>query len=210
MKDSIPALVNINAGIFLSQDTNLPINIGQVIDNSKVSDHHGIITTMGIESYDIHSLPFGEKEILKMVAIGLICAVGDNHYYAETIITVNCNETTFTAKGKTVLAEGFKAVENLYLKNKKKKKQAKDDKDKALPPISQGEVFTAKASIKEGKTSPPKHYTDDTLLSAMENANNALEDMERKGIGTPATRAGILEKLIKTGFVERKGGDKKN
>jgi DNA topoisomerase-3 len=208
MKDSIPALVNINAGIFLSQDTNLPINIGQVIDNSKVSDHHGIITTMGIESYDIHSLPFGEKEILKMVAIGLICAVGDNHYYAETIITVNCNETTFTAKGKTVLAEGFKAVENLYLKNKKKKKQAKDDKDKALPPISQGEVFTAKASIKEGKTSPPKHYTDDTLLSAMENANNALEDMERKGIGTPATRAGILEKLIKTGFVERKG-DKK-
>lgn len=206
MKDSIPALVNINAGIFLSQDTNLPINIEQVIDNSKVSDHHGIITTTGIESYDIHSLPFGEKEILKMVAIGLICAVGDNHRYAETTITANCNETTFTAKGKTVLAEGFKSVENLYLKNKKK--QAKDDKDKVLPAISQGEVFTAKASIKEGKTSPPKHYTDDTLLSAMENANNALEDVERKGIGTPATRAGILEKLIKTGFAERKG-DKK-
>ncbi|MGJ0845231.1 DNA topoisomerase 3 [Tissierella praeacuta] len=206
MKDSIPALVNINAGIFLSQDTNLPINIEQVIDNSKVSDHHGIITTMGIENYDIHSLPFGEKEILKMVAIGLICAVGDNHHYAEAIITANCNETIFTVKGKTILEDGFKSVENLYLKNKKK--QAKDDKDKVLPAISQGEVFTAKASIKEGKTSPPKHYTDDTLLSAMENANNALEDMERKGIGTPATRAGILEKLIKTGFAERKG-DKK-
>ena len=206
MKDSIPALVNINAGIFLSQDTNLPINIEQVIDNSKVSDHHGIITTMGIENYDIHSLSFGEKEILKMVAIGLICAVGDNHHYAETIITANCNETIFTAKGKTVLADGFKAVENLCLKNKKK--STKVNKDKALPPISQGEVFTAKAGIKEGKTSPPKHYTDDTLLSAMENANNALEDMERKGIGTPATRAGILEKLIKTGFAERKG-DKK-
>ena len=206
MKDSIPALVNINAGIFLSQDTNLPINIEQVIDNSKVSDHHGIITTMGIENYDIHSLPFGEKEILNMIAIGLICAVGDNHRYAETIITANCNETIFTAKGRTVLADGFKAVENLYFKNKKK--PTKVNKDKALPPISQGEVFTAKASIKEGKTSPTKHYTDDTLLSAMENANNALEDMERKGIGTPATRAGILEKLIKTGFVERKG-DKK-
>ena len=119
MKDSIPALVNINAGIFLSQDTNLPINIEQVIDNSKVSDHHGIITTMGIENYDIHSLSFGEKEILKMVAIGLICAVGDNHHYAETIITANCNETIFTAKGKTILADGFKAVENLYLKNKR-------------------------------------------------------------------------------------------
>ena len=206
MKDSIPALVNINAGIFLSQDTNLPINIEQVIDNSKVSDHHGIITTMGIENYDIHSLPFGEKEILKIVAIGLISAVGDNHHYAEAIITANCNETIFTVKGKTILEDGFKSVENLYLKNKKK--QAKDDKDKVLPAISQGEVFTAKASIKEGKTSPPKHYTDDTLLSAMGNANNALEDMGRKGIGTPATRAGILEKLIKTGFAERKG-DKK-
>ena len=206
MKDSIPALVNINAGIFLSQDIDLSLNIGQVIDNSRVSDHHGIITTMGIESYDIHSLPFGEKEILKMVAIGLICAVGDNHRYAETTITANCNETIFTAKGKTVIADGFKAVENLYFKNKKK--PTKVNKDKALPPISQGEVFTAKASIKEGKTSPPKHYTDDTLLSAMENANNALEDMGRKGIGTPATRAGILEKLIKTGFAERKG-DKK-
>lgn len=206
MKDSIPALVNINAGIFLPQDTNISINIGQVIDNSKVSDHHGIITTMGTGNYDIHSLPFGEKEILKMIAIGLICAVGDNHRYAETIITANCNETIFTAKGKTVLANGFKAVENLYLKNKKK--PTKVNKDKTLPPISQGEVFTVKARIKEGKTSPPKHYTDDTLLSAMENANNALEDMERKGIGTPATRAGILEKLIKTGFAERKG-DKK-
>ena len=76
----------------------MSLNIGQVIDNSRVSNHHGIITTMGIESYDIHSLPFGEKEILKMVAIGLICAVGDNHSYAETIITANNNETIFTAK----------------------------------------------------------------------------------------------------------------
>lgn len=206
MKDSIPALVNINAGIFLSQDTNIPINIGQVINNSKVSDHHGIITTMGIESYDIHSLPFGEKEILQMIARRLICAVGDNYRYAETIITANRNETIFTAKGKRVLADGFKAVENLHLKNKKK--PTKGDRDKALPPILQGEVFPVKASIKEGKTSPPKHFTDDTLLSAMENANNALEDMKQKGIGTPATRAGILEKLIKTGFAERKG-DKK-
>lgn len=206
MKDSIPALVNINAGIFLSQDTNLSINIGQVIDNSKVSDHHGIITTMGIGSYDIHSLPFGEKEILQMIARRLICAVGDNYRYAETIITANCNETIFMVKGKTVVANGFRAVENLYLKNKKK--PTKDDQNKALPSISQGEVFPVKALIKEGKTSPPKHFTDDTLLSAMENANNALEDMEQKGIGTPATRAGILEKLIKTGLVERKGNKK--
>lgn len=206
MKESIPALVDINAGIFLSQDINLPINIEQVIDNSKVSDHHGIITTMGIGSYDIHSLPFGEKEILQMIATRLTCAVGDNYRYAETIVTANCNETIFTAKGRTVLVDGFKAVENLHLKNKKK--PSKDNKDKVLPPISQGEGFPVKASIKEGKTSPLKHYTDDTLLSAMENANNALEDMERKGIGTPATRAGILEKLIKIGFAERKG-DKK-
>lgn len=206
MKESIPALVNINAGIFLSQDINLPINIEQVIDNSKVSDHHGIITTMGIKSYDIHSLPFGEKEILQMIATRLICAVGDNYRYAETIVIADYNETIFTAKGRTVLADGFKAVENLHLKNKKK--EAKDNKDKVLPPISKGEGYSVKAGIKEGKTSPPKHFTDDTLLSAMENANNALEDMEQRGIGTPATRAGILEKLIKTGFAKRKGNKK--
>ena len=206
MKESIPAVVETAAGFFILQNVQLPINMEQVVDNSKVSDHHAIIPTIRVKDYDIYSLPFGEREILLMIALRLVCAVGESSRYGETIITTRCNNTTFTAKGKTVLADGFKAIEKLYLASKNK--QPKEDKDKALPLVSQGEVFTIKAVMKEGKTSPPKHFTDDTLLSAMENANNALEDMDRKGIGTPATRAGILEKLIKTGFAERKG-DKK-
>lgn len=201
MKDSITDVVEIAAGLFSLQ--NPPMSMEQVIDNSKVSDHHAIITTISVKNCDIHSLPFGEREILLLIALRLVCAVGNSCRYAETTITAKCNGAVFTAKGKTVLEDGWKAVEKLYLISKKE--QTQTEKDTALPPVIQGEVFSAKATIKEGKTSPPKHFTDDTLLSAMENANNAMEDTERKGIGTPATRAGILEKLIKTGLAERKG-----
>ncbi|MEO1816111.1 MAG: DNA topoisomerase 3 [Acetobacterium sp.] len=204
MKDSIPAVVEIAAGFFSLH--NPPVRMEQVIDNSKVSDHHAIITTMSVKDCNIHSLPFGEREILLLIALRLVCAVGNSCRYAETIIAAKCNGSVFTAKGKTVLEDGWKAAEKLYLISKKEQTQV--EKDTALPPVIQDEVFSAKATIKEGKTSPPKHLTDDTLLSAMENANNAIEEMERKGIGTPATRAGILEKLIKTGLAERKGEKK--
>lgn len=204
MKDSIPAMVEIAAGFFSLQ--NSPMSMEQVIDNSKVSDHHAIITTMSVKDCDIYELPFGEREILLLIALRLVCAVGNSCRYAETIITGKCNGSLFTAKGKTVLEDGWKAAEKLYRISKKEQTQV--EKDTALPPVIQGEVFSAKATIKDGKTSPPKHFTDDTLLSAMENANNAIEDAERKGIGTPATRAGILEKLIKTGLAERKGEKK--
>lgn len=204
MKDSIPAVIETAAGLFSLQ--NPPMSMEQVIDNSKVSDHHAIITTMSVKNCDIHSLPFGEREILLLIALRLVCAVGNSCRYAETIITGKCNDSVFTAKGKTVLEYGWKAAEKLYRISEKEQTQV--EKDTALPPVIQGEVFCAKATIKEGKTSPPKHFTDDTLLLAMENANNAIEDAERKGIGTPATRAGILEKLIKTGLAERKGEKK--
>ncbi|WP_421601565.1 DNA topoisomerase 3 [Acetobacterium wieringae] len=204
MKDSIPAMVEIAAGFFSLQ--NSPMSMEQVIDNSKVSDHHAIITTMSVKDCDIYELPFGEREILLLIALRLVCAVSNSCRYAETIITGKCNGSLFTAKGKTVLEDGWKAAEKLYRISKMEQTQV--EKDTALPPVSQGEVFSAKAMIKEGKTTPQKHFTDDTLLSAMENANNAMEDAERKGIGTPATRAGILEKLIKTGLAERKGEKK--
>lgn len=204
MKDSIPAVVETAAGFFSFQ--NPPMNMTQVVDNSKVSDHHAIIPTMSIKDYDIDSLPFGEKEALLLIALRLVCAVGNSCRYAETLITTNCKGAVFSTKGKTIIDDGWKTVEKLYLTNKKEEMQK--EKDTALPPVVQGQVFPAKATIKEGKTSPPKHFTDDTLLSAMENANNAVEDTERKGIGTPATRAGILEKLIKIGLAERKGQKK--
>lgn len=204
MKDSIPAVVETAAGFFSFQ--NPPVNMTQVADNSKVTDHHAIIPTMSIKDCDIQSLPFGEREILLLVALRLVCAVGESCRYAETVITAKCNGVEFSAKGKTILEDGWKAVEKLYFAEKKK--QPQEDKDTDLQAVDRGEVFTAKAMIKEGKTTPPKHFTDDTLLSSMENANNAIDDAERKGIGTPATRAGILEKLVKTGLAERKGAKK--
>ena len=203
MESGIPVLAKATADFFVQSATELPVNTAQVIDNSKVSDHHAIIPTMNTKGLDVQSLPHGERETLLLLAIRLLVAVGDTHRYSETVITAKCGESVFTAKGKTVLQDGFKTVQKLY-----KGEQEKEDKDQALPSIDQGEVFTAKAEIKEGKTSPPKPFTDDTLLSSMENANKAETDAERKGIGTPATRAGILEKLIKSGLAERKG-DKK-
>lgn len=203
MENTIPVLAKATAGFFMPQAAELPMNTAQVIDNSKVSDHHAIIPTMNIKGLDVQGLPAGERETLLLLAIRLLVAVGDTHRYSETVITAKCGESVFTAKGKTVLQDGFKAMQKLY-----KGELEKEDKDQALPNIAQGDVFTAKAEIKEGKTSPPKPFTDDTLLSSMENANKAETDAERKGIGTPATRAGILEKLIKSGLAERKGNKK--
>ena len=202
MENSLSVLANATAEFFMPKEK-LSVNTAQVIDSSKVSDHHAIIPTLHIKGLDVQSLPAGERETLLLLAIRLIVAIGDAHRYSETVITAKCDEFVFTTKGKTVIQDGFKAVQRLY-----KGEQAKEEKDQALPSIAQGDVFTARAEIKEGKTSPPKPFTDDTLLSSMENANKAEVDTERKGIGTPATRAGILEKLIKSGLAERKG-DKK-
>ena len=203
MENGIPVLAKATAVFFMPEATELPINTTQVIDSSKVSDHHAIIPTMNIKGLDVQSLPVGERETLLLLAMRLLVSVGDIHRYNETVITAKCGDSVFTAKGKTVTKDGFKAVQRLY-----KGEQAREEKIQALPSIDQGDVFTAKAELKEGKTSPPKPFTDDTLLSSMENANKAETDAERKGIGTPATRAGILEKLIKSGLAERKG-DKK-
>lgn len=203
MESNIPVLAKATAGFFTSKADELPVNTAQIIDNSKVSDHHAIIPTMNIKGLDIQSLPAGERETLLLLTIRLLVSVGDIHQYSETVITAKCSEFVFTAKGKSITQDGFKRVQKLY-----KGEQAKEENDQALPRIVQGDSFTAKAEIKEGKTSPPKYFTDDTLLSSMENANKAETDAERKGIGTPATRAGILEKLIKSGLAERKG-DKK-
>ena len=203
MESGIPVLAKATAAFFMPEAAELPVNTAQVIDSSKVSDHHAIIPTMNIKGLDVQSLPIGERETLLLLAIRLLVSVGDTHRYSETVITAKCGESVFTAQGKTVTQDGCKAVQRLS-----KGEQANEEKDQALPSIAQGEVFTTKAEIKEGKTSPPKAFTDDTLLSSMENANRAETDAERKGIGTPATRAGILEKLIKSGLAERKG-DKK-
>ncbi|MFI3214990.1 MAG: DNA topoisomerase, partial [Eubacteriales bacterium] len=201
MKNSVPAVVSASAGIFMSDNSSLSINVEQVTDNNKVSDHHAIIPTIKVKGFDLQSLPLGEREILRLVAMRLLTATNENHIYAETVVTGKCSDYSFATKGKIILFDGFKAIQKLY-------KETEEKADIPLPEFAEGNSFNANSSIKEGKTSPPKNFTDDTLLSAMENANNAEVDTDMKGIGTPATRAGIMEKLIKTGLVERKG-DKK-
>lgn len=222
MAASIPTLVNQAALIVpnLRGKTAIVCNTKQVINNVKVSDHHAIIPTMEIGGADLDSLPSGERDILFMLAARLVCAVGDKHRYAETAVTLDCSGYTFTAKGKAVLHDGWRAVDHIFragLKNKPEDEDSEDDK--ALPDggrlseIAEGQAFeSVRASVKEGFTSPPKSFTEDTLLKAMEaaGAEDMLagglrpEDAERKGLGTPATRAGIIEKLVKIGFIERR------
>ena len=213
MAARLPAFVSsVTAALPFTGDLPVPVNTGQVIDNARVSDHHAVIPTPTMAGADLSALPTGERTVLHMIAVCLLCAVGDNHQYAETVVTLDCAGHNFTAKGKTVLSPGWRAVEQAYRVTLKNTPEDEKDGDaKALPMLTKGQAFkTARAAVKEGKTSPPKHFTEDTLLSAMETAGaeDMPEDAERKGLGTPATRAGIIEKLIKAGLAERKEAKK--
>lgn len=179
------------------------INVSQVINNAKVSDHHAIIPTPTMPTTNLSSLPTAERNILNMIATRLVSAVSDKHIYAETIVTVGCEGEIFTAKGKTVVQDGWKAIETAYAASTSKKKK---DEDKPLPELAEGYRFDAEASVREGFSQPPKHFTEDLLLSAMETAGaeDMPDDAERKGLGTPATRAAIIENLVKSGLLERK------
>ena len=201
MADSLPELVQLTADAMpFVNGADIFCNAGQVINDKKVSDHHAVIPTKNIKDADLSALPVGERSVLELVARRLLCAVGQPHVYTETTVTAECGGHSFTAKGKTILTPGWKALN-----------QESGKEEKPLPELSEGQTLAlTSASIKEGKTSPPKSYTEDTLLSAMETAGakEMPEDAERKGLGTPATRAGILEKLVSTGFVERKKSKK--
>ena len=138
--------------------------------------------------------------------------MGERQSYEDTVAVLDCGGTSFTAKGRVITVPGFKAVEQAHLSTLKKKPEddTKDEDTKALPPLTEGQTFErVKAAVKEGATSPPKHFTEDLLLSAMEHASAEefaeIEGVERTGLGTPATRAGVLEKLVRGGFLERKG-----
>lgn len=209
MAPGLPTLVSAVAGklAFLPAELPLPINAGQVINNRKVSDHHAIIPTPTMAAASLDGLPAGERNILHLLAVRLLCAVGEKHSHAETVVTMECSGHLFTAKGRAVLREGWKAAEQAFRATFKEKPQEDDADGGRLPELFVGQAFSSvSASVREGFSSPPKHYTEDTLLSAMESAGaeDIPEDAERKGLGTPATRAGIIEKLVKSGFVARK------
>ena len=190
----------------LFSDISVTPDIARVTDNSKVTDHHAILPTVQLEKQDVSVLPQSEQKILNLVGMRLLCATGEKHSYAETQISLSCEGYAFKAKGKTVVQNGWKAIEELFKASLKTKE--KDDPVKSLPEVHEGDMLEGvSASVTEHFTTPPKQYTEDTLLSAMETAGNDQfdDDTEKKGLGTPATRAGIIEKLVKSGFAERKG-----
>ena len=183
-------------------------DINRVTDGSKVTDHHAIIPTVEIARTDLSELPSGERDVLTLIAARLLSATAQAHRFEAVTAVLDCRGNSFTAKGKTVLQAGWKEVECLYRMGLKQSSPEDDGStDASLPMLQEGQVFeTISAGIREGKTSPPKHYTEDSLLAAMETAGagDMPEDAERKGLGTPATRAAILEKLVSAGFVDRK------
>lgn len=186
-------------------------NAAQVINDKKVTDHHAVIPTRNLQGADLSGLPVGEKAVLELVALRLLCAVAQPYTFAETAIIVECAGAEFAAKGRTVKNHGWRALDAAYRASLKDTEPDKEVEDKSLPELSEGQTLPLSgAAVKEGKTTPPKHFTEDTLLSAMETAgkDDMPEDAERKGLGTPATRAGILEKLVSTGFLERKKSKK--
>ena len=183
-------------------------DIDRVTDDSKVTDHHAIIPTVEIARTDLSELPSGERDVLTLLAVRLLCATTQANRFEAVTAMLDCQGHTFTAKGKTILQSGWKEVERIHrMSIRQSETEHKENEDAALPVLKEGQTFeTVSASLREGKTSPPKHYTEDTLLSAMETAGaeDMPEDAERKGLGTPATRAATLEKLVSAGFVQRK------
>ena len=192
-------------------------DIDRISNNAKVTDHHAILPTAQVETLDIAELPESEQKILRLVATRLICATGEKHIYDETTLTVSCEGSLFTAKGKTVVQDGWKSIEMRFRASLKGieqrfkatlKNKEKEEPEAVLPEVTEGDILqNVVSSVSEHFTSPPKEFTEDTLLSAMETAGNEAfdDETEKKGLGTPATRAGIIEKLVKGGFAERKG-----
>ena len=182
--------------------------ITRFLNSKKVSDHHAVIPTMEFQKTELSLLPESERNILFLVSARLLIASASSHVYETVTATFNCEDYTFTAKGKTVLSSGWKDIERRFLMSLKEKQDKEDEKEKALPAFCEGERFDSfPIKVTEHDTLPPKAYTESTLLSSMEHAGNkeTTEAAERKGLGTPATRAGIIEKIIKAGFVTRKG-----
>lgn len=192
---------------FVSEDADDDVpRTRRTVNRQKVTDHHAILPTRSMLQADLDALPKGERNILKLIIARTLMAVSKPFRYLETLLTTECAGEEFTAKGKEILEEGWKAVERKVLADILNRKR----EFTALPQVEQSECGISGAELKEGQTSPPKHFTEDTLLHSMEtaSADSMPEDAERQGIGTPATRAATIEKLVQKGFLERKG-DKK-
>ena len=192
---------------FVSEDADDDVpRTRRTVNRQKVTDHHAILPTRSMLQADLDALPKGERNILKLIIARTLMAVSKPFRYLETLLTTECAGEEFTAKGKEILEEGWKAVERKVLADILNRKR----EFTALPQVEESECGILNAELKEGQTSPPKHFTEDTLLHSMEtaSADSMPEGVERQGIGTPATRAATIEKLVQKGFLERKGSKK--
>ena len=185
--------------------------IAKVLNSKKVSDHHAIIPTMELAKTDLTTLPESERNILILTGARLLMATAEPHVYEAVTAVFSCADHEFTARGKTVIAAGWKNIERLYRATLKKKPDSDDEENELaldVPDFTEGQTFeNPAAKVTEHDTTPPKPHNEASLLSAMERAGNedTDPDAERRGLGTPATRAAVIEKLVKGGFVERKG-----
>lgn len=203
-KNVIEAIFN---SLLFEQNIMFNPDIKRILNSKKVTDHHAIIPTMEIIKQDLKAIPESEMKILSLCANRLLCATGEKHIYNSTKAEITCNNTVFKVSGKEVWKNGWKEFEDFF-KNSYKTTEDKSDaeEEKKLPELCEGmTIMVEQTKVSEHFTQPPKHYTEDSLLSAMERAGSEDmgDDVERKGLGTPATRADIIEKLVKDGFVKR-------
>ena len=208
MQNSTKELVTGLCGLLsFMQGVTLQADFARVINDGKVTDHHAILPTAEFVKKGFDGLTEGEKKLLSLVCAKLLCAVSAPYTYEAVTAVFSCGGYAFTAKGKTTLCEGWREIEKLS-RSAAAEQDEETEPEAVLPPLAEGQTFdNPAAEITEHYTQPPKAFTEDTLLAAMENAGkeDTPEEAERKGLGTTATRAGIIEKLISAGFAERKG-----
>mgnify|MGYP002562495655 CR=1 FL=1 len=192
--------------------TDFKPDIARMLDSKKVSDHHAIIPTMELAKTDLAALPESERNILTLAGARLLFAAAEPHIFDTVTVVFSCADHEFTARGKTILADGWKELERRYRATLKAKPDPEGDEENELvldtPPFAEGQQFDRPApKVTAHDTTPPKAYTEASLLSAMERAGNedTDPDAERRGLGTPATRAAVIEKIVKSGFATRKG-----
>ena len=188
-----------------AQGLALTPEVGRILNSKKVSDHHAIIPTSEFVKQSFIGLAESECKLMNLVCSKLLCAIAAPHEYETVTAVFSCAGNEFTAKGKTVLVPGWKEIDQRFRSTLKA--DTEEEVLNTLPELAEGQSFRVTSTVSEHFTSPPKAYTEDTLLSAMERAGaeDMPEEAERKGLGTPATRAAILEKLVQMGFVQRKG-----
>ena len=192
------------------------VNMKQIVNNKKVTDHHAVLPTSGVTKEKLDALPTGERNILLLISYRLLSAVYRPHLYSTTKVVLDIEGDAFSANGREELDLGFKLIDaqmKQAIQATEEKAEKQDEPENAtLPPMAEGNTYTVqKITAEEKKTKPLSPYTEDTLLAAMETAGKNIADPELKeamkdcGLGTPATRAGIIENIIKTGYVRREG-----